>query len=659
MANLSLKHIYKVYPNGAKAVNDFNMQIEDKEFIVFVGPSGCGKSTTLRMIAGLEDITAGELKIGDMVVNGMEPKDRDIAMVFQNYALYPHMTIFENLAFGLRTRKIADIKRDKAGNPVLDKNGNEIPIMRKYTNAEITQKVNEAARILEITDYLKRKPKEMSGGQRQRVALGRAIVRRPKVMLLDEPLSNLDAKLRTQMRSEIVKLHKSLKTTFVYVTHDQVEAMTMGTRIVVMKDGFVKQIDTPKNLYLYPANKFVAGFIGTPQMNFFEGTLTRIGDEVRIDFLHSDASIIVPYSKLMKTTPKYLDGKTVVCIGFRAEDVIVDEKKASQCPAEIKVKISHSEELGTETLVYGDINMDGDGFNQTSTRVIMKTDGFREFESDTIREVGLNIDAIHLFDMETEESIMPRIPEYNYLTCSVADSKISFLGNTIALPPAIECENGKGELLVPVSAINFDGEIEASVVDCENIGGQILVSLDVNGNRLYALSNEIIQKGSVNIGIDFKKLVINVGNSHVEPMPLVNGLNGTFVMDKLVENAIVDSKPVKRKTTQYSLLINGTKLVAPEGIYTKMFAATTGRKVYNTSFRYEWSPYDFAIAKEGLPVKIEQVLDYGIEKFAKCKAGDETIYVKVAEDIADEDICILPNVAKVSVVESERQIRIV
>ncbi len=659
MANLSLKHIYKVYPNGAKAVNDFNMQIEDKEFIVFVGPSGCGKSTTLRMIAGLEDITAGELKIGDMVVNGMEPKDRDIAMVFQNYALYPHMTIFENLAFGLRTRKIADVKRDKAGNPVLDKDGNEIPIMRKYTNAEITQKVNEAARILEITEYLKRKPKEMSGGQRQRVALGRAIVRRPKVMLLDEPLSNLDAKLRTQMRSEIVKLHKNLQTTFVYVTHDQVEAMTMGTRIVVMKDGFVKQIDTPKNLYLYPANKFVAGFIGTPQMNFFEGTLTKIGDEVRIDFMNSDASITVPYSKLMKTTPKYLDGNTKVCIGFRAEDVIVDEKKASQCPAKISVKISHSEELGTETLVYGDINMDGDGFAQTSTRVIMKTDGFKEFESDTIREVGLNIDAIHLFDIETEESIMPRIPEYNYLSCSVSDNNISFLGNTMVLPQAIKCENGNGELLVPTSAITFDGDIEANVVDCENIGGQILVSLDVNGNRLYALANDVVQKGSVRVGLDFKKLIINVGDSHIEPMPLVNGLNGTFVMDKIVNKAVVDTKEVKRKTTQYSLLINGTKFVAPESVYNKMFSATTGRKVYNTSFRYEWSPYDLEIVKEGLPVQVEEVLDYGAEKFLKCKVGDETLYVNTTDNVCLDEICIAPNVAKVSVIESERQIRIV
>ena len=244
MASLTLNHIYKVYPNGVKAVNDFTMEINDKEFIVFVGPSGCGKSTTLRMIAGLEEITSGELKIGDIVVNDMEPKDRDIAMVFQNYALYPHMTVYNNMAFGLK--------------------------LRKMPKDEIDRRVREAANILGITEYLNRKPKAMSGGQRQRVALGRAIVREPKVFLLDEPLSNLDAKLRATMRSEISKLHHKLQTTFIYVTHDQVEAMTMGTRIVVMKDGFVQQIDTPRNLYNYPCNKFVAGFIGRQQVNFFE-----------------------------------------------------------------------------------------------------------------------------------------------------------------------------------------------------------------------------------------------------------------------------------------------------------------------------------------------------------------------------------------------------
>lgn len=657
MANLSLKHIYKVYPNGAKAVNDFNMQIEDKEFIVFVGPSGCGKSTTLRMIAGLEQITAGELKIGDTVVNGMEPKDRDIAMVFQNYALYPHMTIFENLAFGLRTRKIPDIKRDKSGNPILDKDGKEMPVMRKYNNSEITEKVNEAAKVLEITDYLKRKPKEMSGGQRQRVALGRAIVRRPKVMLLDEPLSNLDAKLRTQMRSEIVKLHKRLQTTFIYVTHDQVEAMTMGTRIVVMKDGYVKQIDTPKNLYLYPANKFVAGFIGTPQMNFFEGTLLKDGDRVHIKFANTDQEITVPYSKMMKTTPKYLDGKTSVYIGLRAEDIIIDEDKQKDNQAKIKVRVSHSEELGTETLVYGDINIDADEFSTTSTKVIIKTGGFKDFASDEIKEVSLNIDAIHLFDIETEESIMPRIPEFNYLTCSVRDGQMKLLGNDISLPDAIKCVNGSGEVLIPVSAIRYDGNIEAKVLGCENINGQILLSLDVNGYRLYALSDHSIDNDVVNIGIDFKKIIIKVDNQEIKPMPLVNGLDGTFVMDNIKESVTVDGKQKIKRSTRYSLLINGVKIEAPADVYEKMFSATSGRKVYNSEFRYEWSPYDIEITDSGLSAEVVDNLDYGTELFVKLAIGEGILYVKSDKPLSGS-VHIMPNVAKVSVIEKERQIRI-
>ena len=240
MASLSLRNVYKRYPGGVTAVTDFNLEIKDKEFIVFVGPSGCGKSTTLRMVAGLEEISEGEVYIGDRLVNDVAPKDRDIAMVFQNYALYPHMTVFDNMAFGLK--------------------------LRKTPKDEIKRRVEEAARILDIAHLLERKPKALSGGQRQRVALGRAIVREPKVFLLDEPLSNLDAKLRAQMRTEISKLHQRLGTTFIYVTHDQTEAMTMATRIVVMKSGVIQQVDTPQNLYLYPCNLFVAGFIGSPQM---------------------------------------------------------------------------------------------------------------------------------------------------------------------------------------------------------------------------------------------------------------------------------------------------------------------------------------------------------------------------------------------------------
>ena len=301
MAGLRLEHIYKVYPNGTKAVSDFTMDIKDQEFIVFVGPSGCGKSTTLRMIAGLEEISAGELYIDDRIVNDVEPKDRDIAMVFQNYALYPHMSVYENMAFGLKLRKVP--------------------------NEEIHEKVLWAAKILNLTELLDRKPRAMSGGQRQRVALGRALLRNPKVMLLDEPLSNLDAKLRAAMRSEIAKLHDQLKTTFIYVTHDQIEAMTLGTRVVVMKLGRIMQMDTPKNLYDYPENLFVAGFIGTPQMNFFDATLTRTKDSVNVSFVGTESTVVVPRSILRKVQPQYLDGKKTVIVGLRGEHISLDPEK--------------------------------------------------------------------------------------------------------------------------------------------------------------------------------------------------------------------------------------------------------------------------------------------------------------------------------------------
>src|SRR5574344_330088 len=310
MANLSLRHIYKVYPNGVKAVSDFNMEIKDKEFIVFVGPSGCGKSTTLRMIAGLEDITAGELYIGNQLVNDVEPKDRDIAMVFQNYALYPHMTVYDNMAFGLK--------------------------LRHMPAEEIHKKVLWAADVLKLTDYLDRKPRAMSGGQRQRVALGRAILRNPKVFLLDEPLSNLDAKLRTEMRSEISKLHKQLQTTFIYVTHDQVEAMTMGTRIVVMKLGRVQQIDTPKNLYDYPTNKFVAC------------TLLRQGEKVQITIKNASDPLSVSFNDMLKVRPSYLDGAHEVTLGIRCENLSVDPEVVKAAKNTLNVKVSHFEELGAE-----------------------------------------------------------------------------------------------------------------------------------------------------------------------------------------------------------------------------------------------------------------------------------------------------------------------
>lgn len=369
MASLSLKNITKTYTGGFTAVKDFSLDIEDKEFIIFVGPSGCGKSTTLRMIAGLEEISDGELYIGDKLMNDVVPKDRDIAMVFQNYALYPHMTVYENMAFGLKLRKVP--------------------------KDEIKKKVEEAAQILGIEPLLDRKPKALSGGQRQRVALGRAIVREPKVFLMDEPLSNLDAKLRVQMRTEIGKLHHELQTTFIYVTHDQTEAMTMGTRIVVMKDGIIQQVDTPANLYSYPCNMFVAGFIGSPQMNFIDVTVNVKADGTYLT--NGNFSVKLPEGKAKKEEFASYNGKEVV-MGIRPEDIYDDQLHISEAPDCVAdVKIDLTEMMGAETYLYFEV----EGINFTA-RVNPRTTAKRE----QVIKIAIDPNKIHLFDKETEATIL-------------------------------------------------------------------------------------------------------------------------------------------------------------------------------------------------------------------------------------------------------------
>ncbi len=387
MSGLNLKNIYKVYPSGVTAVTDFTLDIEDKEFIVFVGPSGCGKSTTLRMIAGLEEISDGELFIDGVFMNNITPKDRNIAMVFQNYALYPHMTVYDNMAFGLK--------------------------LRKMPKEEIDVRVKEAARILGIEMYLSRKPKALSGGQRQRVALGRAIVREPKVFLLDEPLSNLDAKLRSQMRTEITKLHNRLATTFIYVTHDQVEAMTMGTRIVVMKDGFMQQVDAPMNLYDYPINAFVAGFIGTPQMNFFTGKLTGTADKVYAQF--GEDKILLPKEKvdLIVDIEKFLNTDREIIIGIRPEDIHDEEAWISDKKSQkINVLVDVVEALGPETLLYCKTNarqkVATESVVDDVSDLIAKVDNRSVSVAGTKVDIAIDVDHIHLFDKETEVTLLAR-----------------------------------------------------------------------------------------------------------------------------------------------------------------------------------------------------------------------------------------------------------
>ena len=349
MASVSLRNIYKKYPGNVVAVTDFNIEIKDKEFIILVGPSGCGKSTTLRMIAGLEEISDGELYIGERLVNDIAPKDRDIAMVFQNYALYPHMTVFENMAFGLKLRKVP--------------------------KDQIAKKVEEAARILDIAHLLDRKPKALSGGQRQRVALGRAIVREPQVFLLDEPLSNLDAKLRAQMRTEISKLHKKLGTTFIYVTHDQTEAMTMGDRIVVMKDGFIQQIDSPTNLYNNPVNQFVAGFIGSPQMNFIDSKLLKKDGKYLVEFGSEDTkttrgvkyTVEIPEAKADAEVLEPMVGKEIV-LGIRPECIHDEEMFLSTAKTGvIDTTVEVTEMMGAETYLY--LNCEGIPLTRQDRRI--------------------------------------------------------------------------------------------------------------------------------------------------------------------------------------------------------------------------------------------------------------------------------------------------
>ncbi len=369
MAGLSLQHVCKIYSGGVEAVSDFSVEIPDKEFVILVGPSGCGKSTTLRMIAGLEEITKGDIYIGGTRVNDIQPKDRDIAMVFQNYALYPHMTVYENMAFGLK--------------------------LRKTPKEEIQRKVEEAADILDIRHLLDRKPKALSGGQRQRVALGRAIVRDPKVFLLDEPLSNLDAKLRAQMRTELSKLHQRLGTTFIYVTHDQTEAMTMGDRIVVMKDGVIQQIDNPTNLYDSPQNLFVAGFIGSPQMNFIDAALVKKGTCRFVSFGQYEFEI--PQAKICETDLSAYDGKDVI-LGVRPES-LRDEDNYTGAPGAALVDcfVDVVERMGSETLLH--LRCEGaDLTARVSPRSTAKP-------GDSIK-VSLDIRRIHLFDRETETTIL-------------------------------------------------------------------------------------------------------------------------------------------------------------------------------------------------------------------------------------------------------------
>lgn len=628
MADVKLNHIYKVYPNGTKAVNDFTMDIKDKEFIVFVGPSGCGKSTTLRMIAGLEEITAGELYIGDTLVNDVEPKDRDIAMVFQNYALYPHMTVYENMAFGLK--------------------------LRKLPKAVIDQKVREAAQTLDITDYLDKKPKEMSGGQRQRVALGRAIVREPKVFLLDEPLSNLDAKLRTAMRSEISALHHRLQTTFIYVTHDQVEAMTMGTRIVVMKDGFVQQIDTPTNLYKYPQNVFVAGFIGTPQMNFINAEINVEGDD--ISFVATDAPLKIALSKDFFAKAKQADvfhGKKVV-LGLRAEHISIDAEKYT---AKAKIKVSHIEELGTESQVFGDLNFDKELGLQSSTKIVIKAPTMTRFEVGSVTEISFDIENMQVFDAETEANMIPRIPDCSVISVVVKNHTVEIGSSRIELPSAFSMEDGNYKLTIPVDAVEKGNDVVGTVKKVEEVNGKYLHYVETGGQIIFALFDEETS-GEITLGIDLKKVMCSTGDKIVhEAIPAFNTLSGKMLRqrnkDKRTFKEIVKSAAIPK----FSFETMGHRFECTRELASKL-VGIGGTKIIGKALSFEFSPQDVEIATDGIPFSVEKILDYGTERYAKCERDGVVLYAKVGDDFNEESIDVVLPVDKMSIFDVEDQIRL-
>lgn len=620
MAKVSLKHIYKVYDGKVKAVNDFNLEIEDKEFIVFVGPSGCGKSTTLRMVAGLEEISAGELWIGDTLCNHVEPKNRNISMVFQNYALFPNMTVYDNIAFGLK--------------------------MHKVPKEEIDKKVREAAEILGITEYLDRKPKALSGGQRQRVALGRAIVREPNVFLFDEPLSNLDAKLRAKMRTEITRLHKRLQTTFIYVTHDQVEAMTMGDRIVVMKGGFVQQIDTPQNLFRWPENKFVAGFIGTPQMNFFSATLKREKNG-EVTVTTKDFTLTIPVEETYRLDEKYLDGEKPVTLGIRPDDIHpVDEAKSG---AEIKAKVALVEELGTQTLIYANTDENELMVENSATAFCssMGENSGISAEQEVIFEV--NTAKLHFFDEATEQTVKHRIPTVT-VNGAVKKETLDILGAAQELPPVLKerLANGKYEIVIPTNALTFADKGFAGVVEeVDELGkGRYLYRVCCGKDRVFLIDEKQRSAGeNVLIDVAYDKLTFNIdGETAVSAIPDTFRLNGKFLRLK------------EGKEKKHYIEADGVKIETPFEFNQKMY--DRGRSIFKRNLAFEASAANVLISDTGVPVTVEEALDYGVGKFVRLRLNEETFIIAADGELPGQNVCVRFDFDAVKVYDSDIDMRL-
>ena len=616
MAKLSLRHVYKIYDNCTKAVNDFNLEIGDNEFVVFVGPSGCGKSTTLRMIAGLEDITAGDFYIDGILANQLEPKDRDIAMVFQNYALYPHMTVYENMAFGLRIRHVP--------------------------KDEIDSRVKEAAKILDISDQLDKKPKEMSGGQRQRVALGRAIVRKPKVFLLDEPLSNLDAKLRSSMRNEITRLHKVLGTTFIYVTHDQIEAMTMGSKIVVMKKGVIQQVDSPMNLYDYPQNVFVAGFIGTPQMNFISGKVSYAKNGlVRLSMPCGD--ILLNHDDLSKLSKKdILENKDVV-IGIRPEHVKLGKKGDENTYA---YRINSFELLGNESNLFVE-SLDG------GVSLVVKTLRDDSLNAGDVIYLSFDVSKIHIFDKNSELTLMKRLQDNSFVTAKIGKNKLTIFDKDFSLSDEMYgALKGHKEVYVniPSSAVKAGKGVELEIAKKEKINGKWQFLSKFEGEYLYFTNDEYLEGDKVEISIDTAKLDfydkdLNIILNAIKDENVISGklipcvrklpvLKGELVqgetLSRIKEKNYLDDagkkiniKYKKKKVFRYSLL---NKEIEPSDDAVIKIYSLLGKKFDLHTIKFVLSCQDIKIVDDGgFKAKVEKISDYADKTYLEVSVGGEKL----------------------------------
>lgn len=560
MSSLSLKHIFKVYDGNTRAVSDFSMEIADGEFVVFVGPSGCGKSTTLRMIAGLEDITSGQLSIDGRVVNSLEPSERGVAMVFQNYALYPHMSVYENMAFPLRTAHMP--------------------------RADIDRRVRDTAKLLGITEYLNRRPKALSGGQRQRVALGRAIVRDPKVFLLDEPLSNLDAKLRAAMRAEITALHERLGTTFIYVTHDQVEAMTMGDRIVVMKDGKIMQIDSPMEIYKHPKGRFVASFIGSPPMNFIDATAKRDGDW--LIFALGGDTLKLPYRALDRIPIPCLDGEHRLTLGIRPEHFDI-----KTCGKGISATVTHIEALGGESLVHAELS--------SGENVTLKCNSEISFCRGDIISLSVEARFVHIFDSESGETLLARLPSENRVDAEIKAGRLHFAEQSFALPPALEANDGCGELVIPTEAIKFGaGEGVGTLVRVENVDEHRLAVIDVGGVTLFA-ENAPLEGENVSFSIDMR--MISMPNCGIFPLERKNRIFGRLQKNK----------------SEFCFSIGKSKIAAPKELCRRLFEAV-GSEIFKIPLEFVFDEGGARISEtttDSLDCTVTKLLDYGSHKYVK------------------------------------------